>query len=66
MEQNGAIHEGQAAFILGSNAEANPYLKAKVAMGNGGMPYDEDRHAGLTELAWKWDSGYAIAKRKAS
>ena len=67
MEQNGAVHEGRAAFILGSNTEANPYHKAKVAMGNGDMPYDDARYAGLMDLACQWDSGwfaeYAIARR---
>ena len=64
MEQIGAIHEGRAAFILGSNPEANPYRKAKVAMGNGDMPYDDARYAALMDLACQWDSGYAIARRE--
>jgi hypothetical protein len=59
MEQNGAIHEGQAAFILGSPIEANPYLKYALLPNAG-------RHAEMKDLACQWDSGYAIAKRRAS
>jgi len=73
MEMNGAIHEGRAAYVLGSSADANPYRKATaggysqyqmcgIEHGSADMDY---RWANLIDLGCQWDSGYAVAKREA-
>jgi hypothetical protein len=69
MEQNGAIHEGRAAFILGSNPEANPYRKAKdsyreIIARSIRLTFNDEKYAGLTALECDWDSGYAVARRE--
>ena len=69
------IEEGRAAYVLGSAMTDNPYRAAMRAMrrGPGKIPidpndpygYNEPRFAGLTTLAFDWDSGYAVASRNA-
>jgi hypothetical protein len=66
---DGAIHEGRAAYVLGSRMDANPYRKAKdsyreIIARNIRRVFDDDRYAGLTDLECQWDSGYAVAKRE--
>lgn len=56
--RNGAIKEGRAAYVLGSPPEANPYHKARVAIGG------DEKQWILMDLECQWDSGYAIAKRE--
>ena len=61
METNGAIHEGRAAFNLGSPPEFNPYRKAIECLKP--SRHSDDRLAGLRDLECQWDSGYAAQKR---
>ena len=72
MELNGAVHEGKAAYTLGSSPDANPYRKATaggysqyrmtgIEHGSDDMNY---RWAQLKDLECQWDSGYAIAQRE--
>jgi hypothetical protein len=70
---NGAIHEGKAAYTLGSTPDANPYRKY---LENNTRPIElwvtkfdskigtPNRIAELRDLECQWDSGYAIAKRE--
>ena len=62
MEMNGAIHEGRAAYVLGSGMETNPYRSAMVWYQAG--RYDDTLKAKLSDWACQWDSGYAVAKRE--
>ena len=69
MEMNGAVHEGRAAYILGSSPDANPYRKAKdsyreVIARNAGLAWNDEKYAGLMDLECQWDSGHAIARRE--
>jgi len=58
---DGAIHEGRAAYVLGSPPDANPYRAARVWYEAG--RYDDTLGAHLTDWECQWDSGYAAAKR---
>ena len=69
MEMNGAVHEGRAAYVLGSGPGANPYRKAKdsyreLVARNVRLTWDDEKHGALVDLECQWDSGYAIARRK--
>ena len=68
MEMNGAVHEGRAAYVLGSTMRDNQYRRAKdsyreIITRNIRLKFDDERYAGLVDLECQWDSGYAIAKR---
>ena len=60
---DGAIHEGRAAYVLGSGPDANPYRAARVWYEAG--RYDDTLGAHLTDWECQWDSGYAVARREA-
>jgi len=59
---NGAVHEGRAAYILGSSQDANPYKAARIKFPDGFRDTSDNRLAALRDLECQWDSGYAIAQ----
>ena len=62
-----AVNEGRAAYVLGSNPDANPYRNARLQFPSGVFGFRDpsgDRLASLIHLECQWDSGYAIAKRE--
>ena len=72
LEGQSQVKEGKAAYFLGSRPDMNPYTKALKAggpvdfwTGEVKHPWSANDASGLRYSSGQWDSGYAIAQRRA-